>query len=78
MALTRVLVGKELSARWRGLVFLALLAAIWIGPQLPVLLPCVFAARFVALVAALVIVARSERGGGVYAEDGGIVEGSAA
>jgi O-antigen/teichoic acid export membrane protein len=38
---------------------LPLLAAIWIGPELPVLLPPVFAARAVAVALALVIVARS-------------------
>jgi O-antigen/teichoic acid export membrane protein len=43
---------------------LPLLAAIWIGPELSVLLPPVFAARLVAVIAALAIIVRTEHAGG--------------
>jgi O-antigen/teichoic acid export membrane protein len=42
---------------------LPLLAAIWIGPELTVLLPPVFAARLVAVILALAVVAKTEHVG---------------
>jgi O-antigen/teichoic acid export membrane protein len=48
---------------------LPLLAAIWIGPELTVLLPSVFAARLVAVILALGVIAKTEHAGALLIFD---------